>query len=275
MGDWNAWLEEHRSDSAVRRLEPMLRRVLERADIADGDRVLDIGTGLGLVAAAAAAATPAGLAVGIDSDLAAIWSCSERNEGHVVGLAANAETLPFASHSFDVVTTFCVFIYVNDKSRAMAEILRVLKPGGRVVLFEPVHQARLRHTTTTDVRVPQFEDAHRELVDQQRRLLDDGGRVLAAFTADQLADWFIAAGFDMVTMRYDFTHRRTRGAASEHRAALARAPIPGYSSYEERARERLGDAAAEVYLTSYSEQLATTSWPVVAATVTLSATKPG
>ena len=41
--------------------------------------------------------------------------------------------------SVDVVTTRSVLIYVKDKARAMREFYQVLKPGGRVSLFEPIN----------------------------------------------------------------------------------------------------------------------------------------
>src|SRR5207244_2830281 len=53
---------------------------------------------------------------------------------------AGADDLsPVGDESVDVVTTRSVLIYVDDKARAFGEFFRVLRPGGRVSLFEPIN----------------------------------------------------------------------------------------------------------------------------------------
>ena len=49
-----------------------------------------------------------------------------------------------ADSSVDVVTTRSVLIYVKDKAAALREFYRVLKPGGRISLFEPVNRLMAR-----------------------------------------------------------------------------------------------------------------------------------
>ncbi len=53
-------------------------------------------------------------------------------------MAAPAEALPFADASFESVVATLVFCSVNDPERAFAEIRRVLKPGGALLLYEHV-----------------------------------------------------------------------------------------------------------------------------------------
>ncbi|WP_348240817.1 methyltransferase domain-containing protein, partial [Salmonella enterica] len=56
-------------------------------------------------------------------------------------MCTGAETLEgIADSSVDVVTTRSVLIYVDDKAAAFAAFHRVLKPGGRVSLFEPINR---------------------------------------------------------------------------------------------------------------------------------------
>jgi ubiquinone/menaquinone biosynthesis C-methylase UbiE len=55
-------------------------------------------------------------------------------------VVANAEHLePIANHSVDVVTTRSVLIYVDDKEAAFRAFHRVLRPGGRASIFEPIN----------------------------------------------------------------------------------------------------------------------------------------
>ena len=51
---------------------------------------------------------------------------------------ATAEALPFADDSYDTVVTLAVLCSVDDQSRALAELRRVLRPGGRLVFIEHV-----------------------------------------------------------------------------------------------------------------------------------------
>jgi SAM-dependent methyltransferase len=72
--------------------------------------------------------------------------CSEAAESLGVGdrcrfVRASADDLsPVESESVDVVTTRSVLIYVQDKEQAFAEFFRVLRPGGRISLYEPINR---------------------------------------------------------------------------------------------------------------------------------------
>jgi ubiquinone/menaquinone biosynthesis C-methylase UbiE len=253
-------------------LEPRATEVLQRAEITDGDRILDIGTGLGLLAAAEAAASPSGLVVGIDRSLDVMDACLDRHDG-IAGAVADATALPFTDAAFDVVTTFCVLIYVPDKQRTIAECFRVLRPGGRVSILEPVHQARLRYHFIPDIS--EFEPEHSELAQAHAALLAEHGAVLAAFDADTLAHWFVEAGFDEVRLAYELTARRLRASPQAHSAALARSPLPGFPSFADQARTQFGPRKAEQYLDVYARRLADEPSLHVAAIATLSARKPG
>ena len=53
--------------------------------------------------------------------------------------AAAEDLAPIADESVDVVTTRSVVIYVTEKQRAFDEFHRVLRPGGRLSMFEPIN----------------------------------------------------------------------------------------------------------------------------------------
>jgi SAM-dependent methyltransferase len=131
MVDWSAGEYERTATE----LEPAARHVIERAAIAPGERVLDIACGTGNAALIAAQA--GARVVGLDSAARLIDVARERaaNAGadaeFVVG---DALELPFDDRAFDAVVSVFGVIFVPDPARAVAEILRVLKPGGRAVL---------------------------------------------------------------------------------------------------------------------------------------------
>jgi arsenite methyltransferase len=115
--------------------------VLSMLGLAPGERVLDIGVGPGFLAAEIAAEVGAGGRVcGIDvsdSMLAVAATREPGPEAATLELArGNAEEIPYDDGSFHVVVTTQVLEYVPDVPRALAEIHRVLRPGGRALLLD-------------------------------------------------------------------------------------------------------------------------------------------
>lgn len=102
-----------------------------------GKQVLDIGCGDGLLICALAA-RGAG-AVGTDLDarmLAAARNRASRADVPARFVQGRIERLPFPDAAFDVVVAVTVFCFVTDRTAALTEAVRVLRPGGRLVLGE-------------------------------------------------------------------------------------------------------------------------------------------
>jgi SAM-dependent methyltransferase len=95
-------------------------------------RVLENGCGVGMYVDHLAA--HAGLVIGLEIDFARACQAAERSD-HI--LSAAGETLPFPSDVFDLILSHEVLEHVQDDRLAVQEMVRVLKPGGRVVLFVP------------------------------------------------------------------------------------------------------------------------------------------
>jgi SAM-dependent methyltransferase len=120
--------------------------VLDRAAVANGDVLLDVGTGDGLIGFAALDRVGPGGQV-IFSDISADLLAECRRRAAADGLLercrfvqAGAEDLHGVEDgSVDVVATRSVLIYVERKQAAFAEFFRVLRPGGRLSVFEPIN----------------------------------------------------------------------------------------------------------------------------------------
>ena len=124
------------------------------APIPAGAVVVDIGCGAGMdLLLAARRAGPGGRAIGVD--MTASMRARARAGAAACGLAnvevveGNATGLPIADDSVDVVISNGVLNLVPDKMRAVSEIARVLKPGGRaqiadIVIGEILPDAALR-----------------------------------------------------------------------------------------------------------------------------------
>lgn len=115
---------------------------LDLADIRPGERVLDVGCGTGDVTLAAARRVgPGGAVYGIDAapEMIDVARSKARRRGLPVEFMVEpVEALSFANGSFDVVVSSLMMHHLPGelRRRALAEVRRVLRPGGRVVIVD-------------------------------------------------------------------------------------------------------------------------------------------
>lgn len=116
------------------------RFTVELANVRPGQWVLDLAGGTGDLAAKFASIVGAdGKVILADINNSMLEVGRERllNRGVIVDFAqVNAEQLPFADNTFDIVSIAFGLRNVTDKAAALASMLRVLKPGGRVLILE-------------------------------------------------------------------------------------------------------------------------------------------
>lgn len=125
--DFSAAYERPRGAGYHRLIDDLEMEVM--LPLCRGKRVLEVGCGTGLILSRIAAG--ASEAVGVDLSKGMLRSAAERGLSVAVG---SATELPFPDDSFDVVCSFKVLAHVPDIHRALAEITRVTRPGGRMVL---------------------------------------------------------------------------------------------------------------------------------------------
>ena len=110
------------------------------ANVRSGDKVLDLAGGTGdLARAFVAPAGEAGMVVHTDINEAMLRQGRDRllDEGKVLPtVLCDAESLPFASSSFDLVSVAFGLRNMTHKDKALAEMARVLKTGGRLLVLE-------------------------------------------------------------------------------------------------------------------------------------------
>jgi arsenite methyltransferase len=139
---WQQWLLNVRFGGDLEAHQQVLDKAQLRAD----DTVLDVGAGDGLIAFGALERLgPDGRVIFSDISQDLLDHCQKAAEAEGVlercrFLLAPADELSgVAAGSVDVVTTRSVLIYVKDKAATLREFYRVLKPGGRISLFEPIN----------------------------------------------------------------------------------------------------------------------------------------
>ncbi len=118
------------------------------ADLREGETVLDLGSGGGIdVLLSARRVGPTGVVYGLDmtDEMLALAQRNKAEAGvtNVHFLKGEIERVPLPAESVDVVISNCVINLSTDKARVLAEIARVLKPGGRIGFSDIVAEDRL------------------------------------------------------------------------------------------------------------------------------------
>lgn len=108
--------------------------ILDAADVRPGQHVLDVGCGTGVLARRAAErAGSGGLVVGVDP-MPGMLVVAERLAPGVEWCRSTAESLPYPDGSFDAVLSQFALMFFADRERAAGEMVRTLKPGGRLAV---------------------------------------------------------------------------------------------------------------------------------------------
>ncbi|WP_024287532.1 arsenite methyltransferase [Cellulomonas sp. KRMCY2] len=165
------------------------------ADLNVGERVLDLGSGGGIdVLLSARRVGPTGFAYGVDMTAEMLElaraNAVEAGATNVEFLEGRIEAVPLPDASVDVVISNCVINLSVDKPAVLAEMFRVLVPGGRVGVSDVVAED---HMTTAD----------------RAALGDFAGCVSGALTRSEYLEGLAAAGF--VDAEVQFTHEAATG----------------------------------------------------------------
>jgi ubiquinone/menaquinone biosynthesis C-methylase UbiE len=148
---WGYWEVGHRPDDTAQGFadaaERMCRRVCDAARVSDGQRILDVGCGLGGTVASLDERLSGASLTGLNIDRRQIVHARE----HVRALDGNridfvegdACQMPFEEATFDVVLAVECAFHFSSRARFLAEAARVLRPGGRLALcdFVPARPA--------------------------------------------------------------------------------------------------------------------------------------
>jgi len=151
---WAQWLLHRRFGGDTQQLQIMVAglakirdQVLEHARIGEGEIVLDVGCGDGLIAFGAVNRVgEQGKVIFSDISQDLLDHCRELAQQMQVAERCQFMQAPatdlgaLEDNTVDIVTTRSVLIYVHEKQQAFQEFYRVLKPGGRLSIFEPINR---------------------------------------------------------------------------------------------------------------------------------------
>lgn len=120
--------------------EPLATDLIDRASLRQGERVLDVACGTGIVARLASQETGVdGTVAGLDvnPDMLEVARSTSPPDTPIEWHQASAEAMPLPDASFDVVLCQMGLQFMPDKPAALREMGRVLAPGGRLILNLP------------------------------------------------------------------------------------------------------------------------------------------
>jgi ubiquinone/menaquinone biosynthesis C-methylase UbiE len=168
------------------------------ADLREGETVLDLGSGGGIdVILSARRVGPTGVAFGLDmtDEMLALARRNAADAGvrNAHFLRGTIEDVPLPAESVDVVISNCVINLSVEKEAALAEMARVLRPGGRIGISDVVAEDEL----TPDHRAERGSFA---------------GCIAGALSKSEWDAGLQAAGFEQVLV--EFTHQVTDGMQS-------------------------------------------------------------
>jgi SAM-dependent methyltransferase len=147
---------------------PAYGKAVEAAGLAPGDLALDVGCGTGrALPALSRAVGPTGRAIGLDITPGMLARArAEGRDGCATLMLADARRLPIADATADVVFAAGLVQHLPDPVAGLAELARVTRPGGRLIIFHPSGRAALaaRHGRAVRPDEPLNEDNLRPLL---------------------------------------------------------------------------------------------------------------
>src|SRR5262245_8287655 len=193
IGRLNLWLMN-------RRHSKLTDWGLQHISIASSDTILDVGCGGGRTLRKLAAIAREGKVYGVDHSEASVQACRRTNRhaiqtGHVEVRQGSVSQLPFADNMFDLVTAVETHFYWPDLPADLREVLRVLKPGGTLLIIAEAYKGG-----KYDKVIQKFADAMNSLgythlnVNEHRELLAHAGYSEAQVFENYDKGWLCAIG---------------------------------------------------------------------------------
>jgi arsenite methyltransferase len=219
-------------------------RVLDGARIVRGETVLDVGAGTGLLTLGAVERVgPDGDVIAVDPSVDCLEELRRQASApNVAYLVGEVEVLPLTDMSVDVALTRSVLVYVEELEDAARELARVVRPGGRVSLFEPLNR---RATYCVDaVDWSPLGDLG-ERVRRDEREFVERHDPLSRLDGDELAGLLRAAGLADVNATVEQTDDSWEVTEESVDLRLDAVAAPGRPSRRERWSERYSPAEVE------------------------------
>lgn len=158
------------------RLASFLESIVPEFGLSSGQDILDVGTGTGvLIPYLIQAVGPSGSITAIDyaEEMVKICQSKYSHLQNVTIELQEVEKLALPPGSFDAVTCFGLFPHIENRRKALSQIHRVLKPGGRLIIAHALSSAEIKaHHEDTSLAVAQDTLPEEQ---EMKRLLNQAG----------------------------------------------------------------------------------------------------
>jgi len=251
------WLTRDRNagrdtDKLTRLLNEIRDRVLAGAQLRPGQAVLDLGAGTGLLASEALRhVDPDGTVIALDRSQPALAEISARHHSgsRLYCIGGDAHQIPLACRTVDAVLARSVLIYLDNLTVALGEVSRVLRPGGRLSVFEPINNRRQHDASLVGMTVQELAE-----IEVLRAQSSAAGPAMMAFDENRLVSATTAAGLAVETLQIEVVTERLEDHGAVD-AYLRRPPHPGAPTPMELLTAGLGVAVATRYAEAWHQAL--------------------
>jgi len=172
---------------------------LAHISVREGDTILDVGCGGGRTVSKLAALAKEGKVYGADFSAASVAVATATNKewintGRVEIHEASVSQLPFSDSQFDLITAVETHFWWPDLPSDMKEVIRVLKPGGTLVLIAEVYKGAKSMVSKIGDKYALVTGMKMLSAEEHRGLLADVGCSDIQITTDSRKGWICAVG---------------------------------------------------------------------------------
>lgn len=207
---WGEWLKkarfsymtEEQKEQTLRWLIMVRDKIIEKANILPNHTVIDIGTGTGLLAFGSYELIKGhGKMIAMDSSEDCLEECRklaiECNFGEEFEtLSSDIYQIKLEDNFTDIAVMRSVLVHVLDKSKALSEIYRILKPGGRFSFFEPVVSSNTKYSELINSNIKNYA----KFKEVENQIMNDQNSPLTNFTEETLKLDIEKAGFKNINL---------------------------------------------------------------------------
>jgi ubiquinone/menaquinone biosynthesis C-methylase UbiE len=172
---------------------------LSQTSIGEGEIILDVGCGGGRTVSKLAAIATRGKVYGIDHSTQSVAVAMRTNRqwidvGRVEIREASVSRLPFSDGAFDVITAVETHFWWPALATDLREVLRVLKPGGRLIIIAEVYRGATAFTSKAVERYSEKTGMALLSVEEHRELLSDAGYPDIRISTEPNKGWICCIG---------------------------------------------------------------------------------